>query len=82
MNSLRVGLREVTNGLDLLGDTMTVDVITEEVYLWNAKNTLVRIDDDPGRSNMVRKFLRCCSGLKLAMMTTSMYAYAHEVPTP
>ena len=47
---LRLGLRKVTDGLDFLGerdDTMTVNVMTEEVLLWNAKNTLVRIDDDP-----------------------------------
>ena len=50
--ALRLWLREVLDGLNFLGerdDTLFVNMMTEEVQLWNTENALIRVDDDPMR---------------------------------
>ena len=48
--ALRLGLGEITNGLNFIkerGDSVLVNVMTKEVQFRNAKNTFVRVDDNP-----------------------------------
>ena len=50
--TLRLGLREVTDSLNFLGeggDTMTVDVMSEEVQVRDTKDALAGIDNDAMR---------------------------------
>ena len=63
---------------------MTVNVVSEEVQVRNTKDALVGVDNDAMRGETFEDsshFLMCCSGMELAMRTSSMYAYlVHEPP--
>ena len=54
--ALRLGLRVVTDGLNFLwegGDTMTVNVVSEEVQVRDTKDALVGVDNDVTRRHFV-----------------------------
>ena len=54
------------------GETMMVNVMSEEVQVRDTKDALVGVDIDERHSKTVYNSLMCCSGVKLATRTSSM----------
>ena len=76
--SLKLGLREILNSFNFLrerSDTLSINMMTKKIEFCDTEKALIGLMTMPctvRRSKTVYKSWRCCSGLELAMRTSSM----------